>query len=165
MEWMNPANWTAEHVQTAAAVAGVVVAAVGFFFVARQLRRGAHSDIYTLAVAIRRTLLQYPDLWPYFHDGRALTDEDERTRCRVAALADTYCLYLEQIALYAGELGGEKHEWFRYIRKTRANSPAIIAHLNDNPHYARPLYRALKLEYPGPTTLRHRLAQWLWPWR
>ena len=135
-------------IQTVASVLGVVVAAFGFYFVSRQLRKSAHSDIYALGVSIKQALLEHPDLRPYFFDNEHVDAKDSLDQNRILIIADMYCLYLEQIAIYANELGGEKDAWFDFVRAMYSSSPAIRKYLQQH-SYAAVLYEAIGAKYTG----------------
>lgn len=129
-------------VQAVVSVLGVTVAAAGFYSVSRQLRKSSHSDIYALGVATKQALLNHPDLRCYFFDGVGPNVDDANKRSRILTLTDMFCLYLEQVAVYADDLGGEKTAWFTYIRNMHASSPAIREYIQQIP-YAPALYEAI----------------------
>lgn len=139
-------------IETIVASVGVFVTAVGFYYVSKQLRRSAHSDIYALGLATKQALLEQPHLRSCFFDNADFALEDENDRSRVLVIADMYCLYLEQIALYAEDLGGEKQAWHAYIENMYNKSPVIRESLKEA-HYAKALYDVIGIRDPrGPTS-------------
>lgn len=133
---------SADVVQAVASVLAVVVAALGFYFVSRQLRKSAHSDIYGLSFAVKQVVFASPELRKYFYDGVAITSVDQAERDKVAVLAEMYCLYLEQIAIHARDLGIEKEAWLRYVKQMYDASPAIRQQMQIMP-YSSDLYRVV----------------------
>jgi hypothetical protein len=141
-------------IQAVASVLGVIVAAIGFYFVSRQLRKSAHSDIYALGIATKQALLEHPDLRKYFFDNIAIEEiRDKEEKNRVMTLADMFCLYLEQIAIYAKDLGGEKEAWFGYIKEMYGNSPIIRQYL-ERSLYASALYDVIGKEHSGISSVQ-----------
>jgi len=118
-------------IQNLTSVLGVLVAGLGFYFVSKQIRSSAHSDIYTLGLAAKQALLEYPELRPYFFANEPLENADQKTTSRVETIASIYCLYMELISISADDLSGEKDVWMKYIGQMYDNSPAIRIYLKN----------------------------------
>jgi|GEM_PF-2551911 len=129
-------------IQNVTSVAGVVVAAFGFYFVAKQIRSSAHSDIYAMGLAAKQSLLEYPLLRKYFFENESPDDASEEDLSRIKTIASIYCLYLELIAISADDLSGEGEDWLKYVGKMYDQSPIIRDYLT-NFSYAKKLHEAI----------------------
>lgn len=137
-------------VQAVAAALGVLVATVGFVAIIIQLRQverglrsSARGSIYDMAARVKELFLRHPDLRPYFLEGETLSPEDRRHPLALA-VADYYCLYLEQIATQAENIAPSGREsWYRYASDIYSRSPILRDYLADKRSWYAPEFWAV----------------------
>lgn len=125
-------------VESYAAIAGVVITALGLVFVIFQLRElklsvrsAAHASIYERAAEFRSHLVEYPQLRKYFFEEAAIDESDENYN-RVLSIAEMYLNYLEQIFLTNESLGRQNLESIdRFITAALGRSPILQRSLTE----------------------------------
>jgi hypothetical protein len=121
-------GWT-DWIQTAVAVVGVGLVVWELHEVKRGLRSTARGSIYDTAARVKDVFISKPSLRPYFFEEAPMPD-DPATLREVMAVADLYCLYLEQIATHRKVITSRNRtSWERYVRAVVHSSPAVRAHL------------------------------------
>lgn len=126
-------------------MAGWVVSAAALFFVASQVANlSKQSDRQTLAleaqvwqaitqqqVEIAKTMIQHPELLPYFEGGKALKPGDANFN-RTIVVADLYLDFIDgfddqHVRSLTGMEDGGKYWvlWQKYFQSLFANSPAM----------------------------------------
>jgi hypothetical protein len=149
-------------VQAVAAVAGVVVASIGFVAIIVQLRQverglrsSARGSIYDMAARIKELFIEHPNLRPYFLDGKPISPSDESYSLALA-VADYYCLYLEQIATQGENIAPSgRQSWYQYAADVYARSPVLRDYLRDKAAWYAPEFWAIVLRdglQPSNTT-------------
>lgn len=116
----------------------IIIAALGFVAVLWQLRQldkdlksNTRTSIYDMAARIKEVFLDRPHLRPYFFDGAAIGQEDEHFS-EAMAVADYFCLYLEQIATQRATIAKQdRAAWCKYAHDIYKNSPIIQFYLSD----------------------------------
>jgi len=122
-------DWTS-IIQTIVAVIGFGAVIYQLGQVERSVRSATRWSIYDLAARVKQSIVDNPEIRPYFHDGKEISLEDNNYD-KVMAIADLFCLYLEKIATQ-GEGVSEKNRkaWGEYVRSVYDSCPAIRLHLD-----------------------------------
>ncbi len=122
MDWMSV-------IQTGVAVVGFGAVIYQFSQVERSVRNAARWSIYDLAARVKQNIIDCPEVRPYFHESKPITDDDKNYD-KVMAIADLFCLYLEQIATQSEGISKEnKKAWGVYAQGVYESCPAIQLHL------------------------------------
>jgi hypothetical protein len=124
-------SWPAV-VQAVAAVAAVVVSAVGFVLVWLQLQglkktsqSEAHGKVYAADAEILKLFMARPHLRPYFYDNVKI-DPSDVDAGRVDTIAELFCCHLEHVMLQLDNLpSAVRQSWVDYARWLHRSSPAI----------------------------------------
>ncbi len=132
--------------------AETIIAALGFLAVIWQLRQldkdlksNTRTSIYDMAARIKDVFLSRPHLRPYFFEGVAIDDKDKDYE-EALAVADYFCLYLEQISTQRETIAKQDRDaWCRYAHDIYQNSPIIQAYLEDKREwYSRPFWQVME---------------------
>lgn len=111
-------------IQTVAQVAGLI----GLFFALRQLqemrkqtREAAFGLITTRAVSMTQILIDYPRLYPYFYNSRALTrNVGSKERAQVLSTAegflDVFDHLLTRGKVFSQNWKEEEEQWVKWIK-------------------------------------------------
>lgn len=130
--------WT-DVLQARAAVATLIVAAVGFFILFKQVRqleraiRGdTHTGLYAHSFELMKLAVDKPDIWSYFHGNKELSLDDPNYQ-EVVIITEMTADFFEQVALQRNNLPGEVWEkWRNYLQSTYKTSPCLRAHFAHN---------------------------------
>jgi len=118
-------------VQTAVAVVGFGAVLYQLNQVEKSLRSSTRSSIYSLAASLKQTMINNPELRPYFYDEKKISEGDPNFD-KVMLTADLFCLYLEKIATQGEGLSSINNKaWCNYIKGVYKTCPAIRSHLID----------------------------------
>jgi hypothetical protein len=121
-------NWIS-IIQTGVAVIGFGAVIYQLGQVERSVRSATRWSIYDLAARVKQSIIDNPELRPYFHDGKNITTDDDNYD-KVMAVADLFCLYLEKIATQGeGVSNKNRKAWGEYVRGVYNSCPAIQLHL------------------------------------
>ena len=124
-------DWTSS-IQTIVAVIGFGAVVYQLSQVERSVRSATRSNIYDLAARVKQNIIDNPELRPYFHESKKITANDKNYD-KVMAVADLFCLYLENIATQGEGVSKEnRRAWGEYIRDKYESCPAIKMHLKSN---------------------------------
>ena len=123
--------WT-EQIQAFAAIAGVLVALLGFgllFHQIRQLRQTiqaeSHGRIYQHALEVQKLFVEHPDLRRFFY-GREELKAGDRDYDKVLAFAELVADYLEHIMLQRPNVPSEVQKaWENYTGLMLTSSPVL----------------------------------------
>ena len=108
--------------------------------VERILRSGARGSIYDMASRINEAFLAHPELRPYFFDGKKISPES-KDYARAVAVADYYCLYLEQITTQGENVSASSRKsWYKYAADIYSNSPLLKAYLKGKRSWYAPVF-------------------------
>lgn len=144
-------------IQTIATVLMAIVGILGFWGliiqlrkVDRQLRISARGDIFAMAARMKEVFVQRPEMRPLFFDGKRI-ERDDASYSRAVAIADYYCLYLEQIATQVRSIDPRRREsWLRYVSGIYHASPIVRDYLADKRSwYASDLWKAIEEYAPS----------------
>lgn len=120
-------------------IASDLVAIFGLLFVIYQVRQlersvrsGAVSSIYAEAAEVRKTLIENPELLPYFFDNIDITPEHtDYPKARVAA--EMHLNYLEHLVVEKDNFGQDNWKsWSAFIARAIECSPLIRRLLREN---------------------------------
>ena len=121
-------DW-ASIIQTGVAVVGFGAVIYQLSQVERSVRSATRWSIYDLAARVKQSIIDNPEVRPYFHESKEIFSDDDNYD-KVMAVADLFCLYLEQIATQGeGISEGNKKSWGNYVRGVYKSCPAIRVHL------------------------------------
>jgi hypothetical protein len=128
----------AENIQIATGVLGVTISLGGFLLVVVQLfkldksmKSSARGSIYDMASRIKEVFLSKPHLRPYFFEGEPISQGDANYQ-EAVAVADYYCLYLEQITTQKNSIDEtERASWLKYAHDIYHDSPLLQEFLKD----------------------------------
>ncbi|RLK25185.1 hypothetical protein DER29_3171 [Micromonospora sp. M71_S20] len=128
------------------AVVAIVTAVLSAIYSHRLSRRAHHVSTYYGVIGLFReldkTFLEYPEIRPYFYDGKPVGD-DEPDRHRIRAAAELILDTFEWIWYRRKDLNAKGEEgWRAYIVDTFSSSPALQHH-----------YASSASWYPGITRL------------
>jgi hypothetical protein len=135
----------------AVSIVGVFIAALGFFAVLLQLRQldkdiksNTRTSIYDMAARIKEVFLDRPHLRPYFFEGAEIPP-DNAHYAEAVAVADYFCLYLEQITTQKSTIAAsDRAAWCQYAHDTYNKSPIIKAYLADKKQwYSVPFWKVM----------------------
>lgn len=144
-------NFGEEHVSLMLDVFGLLISIAGIVFIILQLKSvnkslksTARGSIYDMASRIKEVFLSKPHLRKYFFDGEVINKDDENYS-EVLAVADYYCLYLEQITTQKRNIDkSERESWMKYAHDVYVNSPVLKDFLKDKREwYSEKLWRVL----------------------
>ena len=122
-------------IQTSVTVIGFGAVVYQLGQVERSVRSATRSSIYDLAARVKQNIIDNPELRPYFHESKVLTDDDENYE-KVMALADLFCLYLENIATQGEGISAKNRKaWGEYVRGVYKNCPAIQSQLKGKEYW------------------------------
>ena len=127
-------------ITTLVAIAGFI----GLIIQLKNLQKGLNSDargsIYDMSSKLKETFIEYPHLRKYFFNNIEI-DPNSQNFDRVCAIADFYCLYLEQMSTQLDSIEkNHKRAWIKYIVDSIDNSPAIRTHINSNKGFYSELF-------------------------
>lgn len=146
---------SAPSLETLSSVAGAAIAALGFAAILYQLRQldqdmksNTRTSIYDMAARIKEVFLNRPHLRPYFFDGQAISPDNAHYG-EALAVADYYCLYLEQITTQQATIAdSDRTAWCKYAYDIYHNSPIIKAYLSDKKQwYSEPFWKVMAGEF------------------
>lgn len=122
-------------IQTGVAVVGFGAVVYQLSQVERSVRSATRWSIYDIASRVKQSIIDNPEVRPYFHDSREITAEDENYD-KVMAIADLFCLYLEKIATQGeGISDNNRKAWGEYVRGVYESCPVIRMHLKGKEHW------------------------------
>lgn len=136
-------------------ISGLVISIAGFVIVIFQLanldqslKSSARGSIYDMASRIKEVFLAKPYLRKYFHDGVGISREDSLYD-EVVAMADYFCLYLEQITTQKANIDEEERQsWLKYAHDIYHNSPVIQEYIKDKGDwYSKKFWSVIKGEF------------------
>ena len=132
-------------IQTSVAVIGFGAVVYQLGQVERSVRSATRWSIYDLAARVKQSIIDSPELRPYFHEAREIAAEDKNYD-KVMAVADLFCLYLEKIATQGEGISKENRKaWGKYIRGVYESCPAIQLHLKGKEHwYSEEFWKIVK---------------------
>lgn len=136
-----------ESIQDVTAVVGVVIAIVGFAAVILQLRQverglrsSARGSIYDMGSRMKEVFMAHPNMRSYFFDGQEIDKEHDDYEVAIA-IADYFCLYLEQITTQGESISTHsRNSWYRYARDVYSNSPLLQTYLEDKRDWYAPKF-------------------------
>ncbi len=141
--------------QVAIEVSGLIISFAGFLVVIIQLfkldkslRSSARGSIYDMASRIKEVFLSKPHLREYFFEGVAISRDHEHYS-EAVAVADYYCLYLEQITTQKTNLDkSERDSWLKYAHDIYHSSPILKEYLEDKKEwYSRKFWDVIEGEF------------------
>lgn len=156
-------QWT-DIAQAVAAIAGVIVALLGFLAILYQFRQldldlksNTRGSIYEMAATVKQVFIDHPELMPYFFEDKEISKSDDQYQ-RVIAVADLYCLYLEQIATQSESISAENRlSWLKYAAGIYRGSFVIRSYLNDKRDwYSKEFWDAVEEPTPTESTVPHK---------
>ena len=117
-------------------VSGLAISFAGFLIIIYQLthldkslKSSARGSIYDMASRIKEVFLERPHLRKYFFEGVEISPGDQHYD-EVMAVADYYCLYLEQITTQKNNIDkSEQESWIKYAHDVYHGSPALQSYL------------------------------------
>lgn len=136
---------------TVSSVVGIAIAALGLGAVLFQLRQldqdikgNTRTSIYDMAARIKEVFLVRPHLRPYFFEGLDISAEHDHY-AEAIAVADYYCLYLEQITTQKATIAdGDRKAWCQYAHDIYQKSPIIKEYLADKKTwYSDPFWKVM----------------------
>jgi len=97
----------------------------------RELRGAARNSLYDMGARLKDLFVKHPEQRKYFLDGEPI-GQDSEDYPQALAIADFFCLYLEQITTQAPYIG-RKHRkpWMKYAVEIYRKSPLIQEYLQD----------------------------------
>lgn len=138
-------NWIS-IIQTAVAVIGFGAVIYQLGQVERSLRSATRWSIYDLAARVKQSIIDCPEIRPYFHEGKEITADDNNFD-KVMAIADLFCLYLEKIATQGEGVSAQNRKaWGEYVRGVYNHCPAIRLHLDGKKSwYSEEFWKIIKM--------------------
>ncbi|WP_372719647.1 hypothetical protein [Immundisolibacter sp.] len=142
---------TLQTLEAASSAAGALIAIFGFAAVLWQLRQldkdikgNTRTSIYDMAARIKEVFLLRPHLRPYFFDGAEIVADDKHYP-EALAVADYFCLYLEQITTQKSTIAEcDRMAWCQYAHDIYHNSPIIRAYLAGKKQwYSEPFWNVM----------------------
>ena len=113
------------------AILGFAAVVVQLRVLTEQVRAAARGNIYDMASRLKELFVAQPQLRKYFMEG-ASVPEDHPDYPTAVAIADYYCLYLEQIATQSNSIAkSNRAAWLRYGAAVYRSSPIIRAYLSE----------------------------------
>ena len=129
MEWPTTIESWASIASSCVAIFGFIAVIIQLNGMDRDLKSGARGSIYDMASRIKEVFLAKPHLRKYFSDGISIDSKHEHYE-EVIAIADYYCLYLEQITTQQSNIDErERAAWLKYAHDVYWGSPAIQHYL------------------------------------
>jgi hypothetical protein len=129
MEWPTTVESWASIVSSCVAIFGFIAVIIQLHGMDRDLKSGARGSIYDMASRIKEVFLAKPHLRKYFSEGISIDSGHEHYE-EVIAIADYYCLYLEQITTQQSNIDErERAAWLKYAHDIYWGSPAIQTYL------------------------------------
>jgi len=120
--------------------AGFLVVIIQLFRVDKSLKSSARGSIFDMSSRIKEIFLSKPYLRQYFFDGKAITIDHEHYQ-EALAVADYYCLYLEQITTQKSNIDKvERDSWLKYVHDIYHDSPIIKEYLKDKREWYSPKF-------------------------
>ena len=84
-----------------------------------------------MAARLKEVFVSDPEMRPYFLEGKMLSEDSPQFH-KAIAIADYYCLYLEQITTQARNIAPEHRDsWLTYAAAVYWRSPLIQHYLAD----------------------------------
>jgi len=131
-----------DTVQAIVSITGTLIAAGALFAVVLQLRhlredlRGnARASIYAFGSNLKHVFVEHPHLRKYFLENKPI-EPDHPDYERVSAIADLYCLYLEQVGTQSRNVApANRSAWLRYVTDIYDSSPMVRTHLGHRLHW------------------------------
>lgn len=122
--------------------ASLIISLAGFIIIILQLtnldknlKSSARGSIYDMSSRIKEVFLTKPHLRKYFFEGVDISSNDPLYD-EVMAVADYYCLYLEQITTQKDNIAKEERSsWLRYAHDIYHQSPVIQQYLKDKKNW------------------------------
>jgi hypothetical protein len=100
---------------------------------AESARRDSFDRVAAQAFLLDQLFLDYPEVRPYFYEGKLLSDEDPVLRHRIAAAAETVLDVFGVIVLHRERFAEvwSSNTWDEYMRHVFARSPFLCSYLRD----------------------------------
>ncbi|MGR9115714.1 MAG: hypothetical protein ACU85E_08105 [Gammaproteobacteria bacterium] len=142
-------------VQAVTSIVTAIAAILGFIGLIVQLKKlecdlqvAARGSIYDMAARLKEIFVDNPEMRKYFFDGVSISEDAEHYP-KAIAIADYFCLYLEQISTQSANIAPEHREsWLFYAAAIDHNSSIIKNYLSDKRFWYAPDFWDTVESYP-----------------
>lgn len=141
-------RWTHDQIQSATAVAGVIVSLLGFLFIGYQigqakaeLHANTHERLLDHNLEVLTLIASHPDTRPYFYDDVRLSDspsfpDDIRTRNQVLTICEIFTDLFEHVALQRDNMPADVvATWTEYAQSMYEDSYELRHFLKENQNW------------------------------
>ncbi len=148
--WINTVEAIAQIASALIAGGGLLAVVLQLRHLGQDLRGNARASIYAVGNHLKEVFVEYPHLRMYFLNNKSI-EPGHPDYDRVAAIADLYCLYLEQIGTQSRNISpANRIAWLRYVADIYNSSPIIRNHLEHRMHwYSAELQHAVHVSRTG----------------
>lgn len=136
---------SSDYIAMLALAVSLISTWISLYWNSRYVRVTSYKSATELFLELDRSLLQYPEIRPYFYEGAQMTTDDQN-RNRVLTMAELFLDVFEWIGLR--EYGLSEDDWREYTSAVFRNSPALREYHQAHPEW-HPKVEKLLLAGPG----------------